>query len=95
MGNYINPSYTSSKFRFHTPHSNCLTKFPFSLLERQILLLIGKHLVESAVRRDPVTCAEKEQEGKFNFDEEMAKIEAAIQQQHGPTREQQEKQAQA
>ena len=70
--------------------------FPrFLLLERQVLLLVGKHLVESAVRRDPVTCAEKEQEGKFNFDEEMARIEAAIQQQHGPTREQQEKQAQA
>ena len=44
-------------------------------------MLVGKHLVESAVRRDPVTYAEKEKEGKFNFEEEMAKIEAAIQHQ--------------
>jgi len=40
--------------------------------------LIGQHLVASAVRKDPVTCAEKEKEGVFNFDEEMAKIEAAL-----------------
>lgn len=53
--------------------------------KREVLRLVGKHLVESPVRRDPVTCAEKEKEGKFDFDAEMAKIEQAMQQVHGPT----------
>jgi len=63
--------------------------------KRQVLQLVGKHLVESAVRSDPVTCAEKEKEGVFNFDDEMAKIEAAMQQVHGPTAEQAKQQSQA
>ena len=62
--------------------------------KRQVLMLVGKHLVESAVRKDPVTCAEKEKEGVFNFEEEMNKIEAQIQQTQGPTVEQQQKAAQ-
>lgn len=47
--------------------------------------LVGKHLVESAVRKDPVTCAEKEKEGVFDFDAEMVQIEQAMQQVHGPS----------
>ena len=34
--------------------------------------LVGKHLVESPVRMDPVTCLEKEKEGVFDFEAEMA-----------------------
>ena len=41
------------------------------VVERQVMQLVGKHLVESAVRKDPVTCAEKEKEGVFDFDAEM------------------------
>ena len=33
--------------------------------------LVGEHLVNSAVRKDPVTCALKEKEGAFDFDAEM------------------------
>ena len=47
--------------------------------------LIGSHLVESPVRKDPVTCAEKEKEGVFDMEAEMAAIEGAMQQVHGPT----------
>ena len=53
-------------------------------IERQVLQLVGKHLVESPVRKDPVTCEEKEKEGLFNFEAEMAQIEQAMQQVHGP-----------
>lgn len=34
--------------------------------------LVGKHLVESPIRKDPVTCAEKAKEGVFDMDAEMA-----------------------
>jgi len=37
--------------------------------------LVGQHLVDSPVRKDPVTCAEKEKEGVFDFDAEMAQID--------------------
>ena len=47
--------------------------------------LVGEHLVNSAVRKDPVTCALKEKEGAFDFDAEMGQIEAAMQQVHGPS----------
>ena len=57
--------------------------------------LVGKHLVESPVRTDPVTCAEKEKEGVFDFDAEMAQIEQAMQQVHGPTAAQAQQQAQS
>ena len=57
--------------------------------------LVGKHLVESAVRMDPVTCAEKEKEGVFDFDAEMAQIEKAMQQVHGPTAGQAQQEAQS
>ena len=53
--------------------------------KREVLKLVGKHLVDSAVRKDPVTCAEKEKEGVFDFEAEMAQIEQAMQQVHGPT----------
>ena len=60
-----------------------------------MLKLVGKHLVESPVRKDPVTCAAKEKEGVFCFDDEMAKIEAAMNQVHGPTAQQAQQQAQS
>ena len=47
--------------------------------------LIGKLLVDSPTRKDPVICAEKEKEGVFDMDSEMAQIEQAMQQVHGPT----------
>ena len=47
--------------------------------KRQVMQLVGKHLVESAVRKDPVTCALKEKEGVFDFEAEMAQIEQAMQ----------------
>lgn len=47
--------------------------------------LVGKHLVESPIRTDPVTCAEKAKEGVFDMEAEMAQIEQAMQQVHGPT----------
>ena len=63
--------------------------------KRQVMKLIGKYLVESAVRTDPVTCAEKEKEGIFDFDSEMAQIEKAMNQVHGPTADQAAKEAQS
>jgi len=53
--------------------------------------LIGKQLVDSAVRKDPVTCAEKEKEGVFDMEAEMAQIDQAMQQVHGPPAGQAEK----
>lgn len=47
--------------------------------------LVGKQLVDSAVRKDPVTAAVKEKEGVFDFDLDMEQIEKAMQQAHGPT----------
>ena len=41
-------------------------------VERQVMRLVGKHLVESPVRMDPVTCLEKEKEEIFDFEAEMA-----------------------
>ena len=49
------------------------------VIERQIMRLVGKYVVESPVRVDPFTCAEKEKEGVFDFDAEMAQIDAALQ----------------
>ena len=46
--------------------------------KRQVMRLVGKYIVESPVRVDPFTCAEKEKEGVFDFDAEMAQIEAAL-----------------
>ena len=57
----------------------------FLLTERQVLKAIGSYLADSPIRKDPVTCAEKEKEGEFDFDAEMAQIEQALQQVHGPT----------
>ena len=41
-------------------------------VERQVLKAVGKFLVDSPVRKDPVTCEEKEKEGVFDFEAEMA-----------------------
>lgn len=57
--------------------------------------LVGKQLIDSAVRKDPVTAAVKEQEGVFDFEKDMAQIEQAMQQAHGPTAEQAQAKAQA
>lgn len=62
-----------------------LTETSLFALERQVMKLIGKHLVESPIRKDPVTCAEKAKEGVFDMEAEMAQIEQAMQQVHGPT----------
>lgn len=56
---------------------------------------IGKLLVDSPIRKDPVTCAEKEKEGVFDFDAEMAAIEQQMQQLHGPTAAQAQQQQQS
>ena len=50
---------------------NTLSQF----IERQVLKAIGSYLADSPIRKDPVTCAEKEKEGEFDFDAEMAQIE--------------------
>ena len=57
-------------------------------VERQVLKAVGKFLVDSPVRKDPVTCEEKEKEGVFDFEAEMAQIDQAMIQTHGPTAEQ-------
>jgi len=68
FGNLINEKYRTSKCI-----PACLTSHHFK--EREVLKLIGKHLVESPVRKDPVTRQQKEKEGVFNFEEQMALIE--------------------
>ena len=56
---------------------------------------IGRVLVDSPVRKDPVTCAAKEKEGVFDMEAEMAEIEKAMNQVHGPTAGQAQQQAQS
>ena len=56
--------------------------------KRQVLKLVGEHIANTDIRKDAVTCLEKEKEGVFDFDAEMAQIEKAMQQVHGPTVEQ-------
>ena len=56
-------------------HFLCLTHQMTVCAERQVMKLVGKHLVESPVRKDPVTCAEKAKEGVFDMEAEMAQIE--------------------
>ena len=49
---------------------------------------MGEHIAKSEIRKDAVTCLAKEKEGVFDFDAEMAQIDKAMQQVHGPTVEQ-------
>ena len=49
---------------------------------------MGEHIANSEIRKDAVTCLAKEKEGVFDFDAEMAQIDKAMQQVHGPTVEQ-------
>lgn len=63
--------------------------------KREVLRLVGKHIAQSDVRKNPITCAKKELEGVFDFDAEMGKIESAMNQVHGPSAGQAEQQAQS
>ena len=87
-GNLINDKYQTSKQIIQ--HTDLIIS-----VERQVLKLVGKWLVESPVRSDPVTCAEKEEEGEFDFDAAMANYEKMMQEVHGPTAAQAQQQAQS
>ena len=81
MNNSSQVSHKKFYFERILTHSLALYRYT----ERQVLQAIGKYIAESPVRTDPVTCAEKEIEGDFDFDAEMAQIEQALTQVHGPT----------